>query len=68
MEKMHKSRYQICVSEKAYFELNERAKCAEYKGRGVVGVVDKALFGEFTAKGAGRPMGAKSKNKKTVDK
>ena len=62
-----KSRYQICVSEQAYMKLNEMAEDGEYKGRGVVGVVDKVLFGKFTAKGAGRPFGTKN-NKKSVDK
>lgn len=43
----------------AYEELSSRSKDVEYKGRGIVGVVDKVLFGTFTSKGAGRPVGTK---------
>lgn len=62
--KTSKEYYQIRVSRKAYEELSGRSKDVEYKGRGIVGVVDKVLFGEFTSKGAGRPVGTK----KSVDK
>lgn len=50
----------------AYEELSSRSKDVEYKGRGIVGVVDKVLFGTFTSKGAGRPVG--TKKNKNVDK
>lgn len=51
------SQKQIKVSERAYAVLKATAKNEEYKGRGVIGVVDKILFGEFTTKGSGRPYG-----------
>lgn len=55
---------QVKVSERAFRMLKTMAKTStEYKGRGVTGVVDKLLFGEFTTSGSGRPGGAKNKAK-----
>ena len=57
---------QIKVSEKAYNELKETSKSPEYRGRGITGVVDKLIFGEFTTQGSGRPEGTKGiKHKKS---
>lgn len=53
---------QVKVSERAFHMLKTMAKTSdEFKGRGVIGVVDKLLFGEFTTEGSGRPHGAKNK-------
>lgn len=55
---------QIKISERAYYTLKAKSKTEEFKGRGVTGVVDKILFGEFTTKGSGRPFGKKTKRNK----
>lgn len=55
---------QIKISERAYYTLKAKSKTDEFKGRGVTGVVDKMLFGEFTTKGSGRPFGKTTKRKK----
>ena len=55
---------QIKVSERAYYTLKAKSKTEEFKGRGVTGVVDQMLFGEFTTKGSGRPFGTIVKKKK----
>lgn len=55
---------QIKISERAYYTLKAKSKTAEFKGRGVTGVVDKMLFGEFTTNGSGRPFGSATKKKK----
>lgn len=55
---------QIKVSERAYYTLKAKSKTNEYRGRGVTGVVDQMLFGEFTTKGSGRPFGTTVKKKK----
>lgn len=55
---------QIKVSERAYYTLKAKSKTDEFKGRGVTGVVDQMLFGEFTTKGSGRPFGTVLKKKR----
>lgn len=55
---------QIKVSETAFHMLKSKAKDPQFRGRGITGVVDKMLFGEFTTRGSGRPKGSKSKTKK----
>lgn len=59
------SQKQVKVSERAFSILKSMAKNDPiYKGRGVTGVVDKLLFGEFTTEGSGRPF---VKRKKKVE-
>lgn len=44
----------IKVSRQAYLRMKELAATDEYRGRGLVGVVDKLVLGEFTTSGSGR--------------
>lgn len=53
----------IKVSRAAYERLKSLAATDEFHGRGIVGVVDKLVLGEFTTCGSGRP-----KSKKDVKK
>lgn len=46
--------HNIRVSLAAYEYLKERSKESEFHGRGIVGVVDKIVLGEFSTVGAGR--------------
>lgn len=52
---MNSSHQKIKVSKVAYERIKELAKADEYRGRGIVGVVDKLVLGEFTTSGSGRP-------------
>lgn len=67
-----KSQKQVKVSDRAFHTLKTIAKTSdEYRGRGVTGVVDKLLFGEFTTSGSGRPVGTvgiKQKKSSASDK
>lgn len=59
------SQKQVKVSERAFDMLKSMAKNDPmYKSRGVTGVVDKLLFGEFTTDGSGRPFSKNRKPKK----
>ena len=46
--------HNIRVSLAAYEYLREKSKEDEFHGRGIVGVVDKLVLGEFSTIGAGR--------------
>lgn len=56
--------HHIRVSQKAYDRLKALSKKSEYKGRGIVGVVDKILFDKFTTIGQGKYQGNKKGGKK----
>lgn len=52
---MNENKYQkIKVSHKAYLKLKSMAGNETYHGRGIVGVVDELVLGEFTTPGSGR--------------
>lgn len=59
---------QIKVSIRAYYLLKSKAKSEEYRGRGIIGVIDKMLFDEFTTQGSGRPYGTTGIKKKKQKK
>lgn len=46
--------HNIRVSDAAYNYLKKQAKSPEFHGRGMVGVLDKLVFGDFSTIGAGR--------------
>lgn len=51
----NKLHQKIKVSHTAYLKIKELAATDEFRGRGIVGVVDKLVLGEFTTSGSGRP-------------
>lgn len=59
---------QIRISERAFTELKTRAAEEQFRTRGVTGVVDHLLFGEFTTTGKGRVLGCKNKVRKSDKK
>lgn len=59
----NKSYQKIKVSHTAYRKIKELAASDKYRGRGIVGVVDEIVLGEFTTCGSGRPKKPKNKEK-----
>lgn len=64
-EKLHQK---IKVSRTAYLKMKEMAATDEFRGRGLVGVVDKLVLGEFTTTGSGRPKDKDAGKEKGKDK
>lgn len=65
-DKLHQK---IKVSRTAYLKLKSLAAQDEFRGRGLVGVVDKLVLGDFTTSGSGRPCVKKdAKDKKAKEK
>lgn len=51
----------IKVSRAAYERIKAMAAADDYRGRGIVGVIDKLVLGEFTTGGSGRPRSKQDK-------
>lgn len=50
-------RKQINVSAEAYDKIKNLSLEDKFRGRGITGVVDMLVLGDFTTKGSGRPKG-----------
>lgn len=58
-----KAYQKIKVSHTAYLKIKALAASDEYRGRGIVGVIDKMVLGDFTTNGSGRPKNLKKDEK-----
>lgn len=60
--------HSVRMSDKAYKRVKTMAKQPKYKGRGVVGVMDDLVLGEFTTIGSGRvdSIRANKRSKKSL--
>lgn len=60
----YKKEYQkIKISKSAYLKLKEMAKQDKYHGRGLIGVLDDILLGDFTTCGSGNYAENRAKTK-----
>jgi len=50
-------RKQINVSVEAYKRIKELSQQDKFRARGITGVVDMLVLGDFTTSGSGRPKG-----------
>lgn len=59
---------QVRISVPAYEKLRELSRNPKYHTRGITGVVDDFVLGEFTTPGSGRALGSKNKKHKNDEK
>ena len=53
MENHTKEYQKVKISKRAYNVIKNMSNQDEYRGRGIIGVIDKAFLGEFSTSGSG---------------
>lgn len=63
-----KKEKQVRISVSAYEKLRDMSRNPKYHTRGITGVIDDLVLGEFTTPGSGRVLGSKNKKRKNEKK